>query len=420
MISRRQAFGLTALTLVGSAVLQLAVYRNGGHDALGDIPGRFFAWRLRPDALPYLDRPVEYPAVIGAVGYLTALVGRTATSFFALTALMSAGLAFFMTRLLHSHAPDRILRWAAGLPVLLYAFHNWDLFAMVPAVLGILAYRRGADRCAGAWLGLGFSTKLFPGLMLAPLVVARWCEGDRRGARRLAASGIGVTLAVNAPVALASWSGWSFPARFQGARRATWGSLISWITSPPWDVPQITEFADPASTANIIAFVLLGLGLAAVTVLGVRRRLDAAAIGVAAVAVFLLSNKVYSPNYDFWLVPFFVLVPFARRQWVAFCAADLGMFVVVFGRFHGLVEPSVAGNLVPVFTFSRAVILVWLIATALGGGSRGAKSPSRMSGTPKRGVSKSESSRSFAERGPSGLRRSRMSGNLVQRAPRMS
>ena len=380
MISRRTAFQLTALTLMASAALQLAVYRHGGHTALGDIPGRYFAWHLGPNALPYLDRRVEYPVVIGVVGYLTALIGRTATSFFALTAAMSAGLAFLMTRLLFAHSPTRVIRWAIGLPVLLYAFHNWDLFAMVPAVLGILAYERGEDVNAGAWLGLGLSTKIFPGLILAPLVVRRWFDGDRRGAVRMAASGVAVTVVLNAPVALAAWKGWSYPAKFQGARHATWGSLVSWVTSPPWGVTRVVEFSDPAKVANTIAFGLLAVGLIAISVIAVRRRLDAAAIGAAVVAVFMLSNKVYSPNYDVWLVPFFVLVPFSRRQWVTFCAADLAMYVVVFGRFHGLVESSVTGNLVPVIVVVRAVVIGSMIVTALGGWKPGARALRRLGG----------------------------------------
>lgn len=378
MIPRRTAYQLTALTLMASAALQLAVYRHGGHTALGDIPGRYFAWHLGPNALPYLDRRVEYPVVIGVVAYLTALVGRSGTSFFVLTAMMSAGLAFFMTRLLSDREPDRVIRWAIGLPVVLYAFHNWDLFAMVPAVLGILAYERGEDVNAGAWLGLGLSTKIFPGLILAPLVARRWFDGDRRGAIRMAASGVAVTVALNAPVALAAWKGWSYPAKFQGARHATWGSLVSWVTSPPWGITRVAEFSDPAKVANTIAFGLLAVGLLAISIIGVRRRLGAAAIGAAVVAVFMLSNKVYSPNYDVWLVPFFVLVPFSRRQWVAFCAADLAMYVVVFGRFHGLVDSSVTGNLVPVIVVIRAVVIGSMIVTALGGWKPGARALRRL------------------------------------------
>ena len=316
--------------------------------------------------------------IIGVVAYLTALVGRSGTSFFVLTAMMSAGLAFFMTRLLSDREPDRVIRWAIGLPVVLYAFHNWDLFAMVPAVLGILAYERGEDVNAGAWLGLGLSTKIFPGLILAPLVARRWFDGDRRGAIRMAASGVAVSVALNAPVALAAWRGWSYPAKFLGARHATWGSLVSWITSPPWGITRVAEFSDPAKVANTIAFGLLAVGLLAISIIGVRRRLGAAAIGAAVVAVFMLSNKVYSPNYDVWLVPFFVLVPFSRRQWVAFCAADLAMYVVVFGRFHGLVDSSVTGNLVPVIVVIRAVVIGSMIVTALGGWKPGARALRRL------------------------------------------
>ena len=72
-MSRGAAYGWTALTLVVAALLQLAVYRHGGHTALGDIPGRYFAWRLGPNTFPYLDRRVEYPVVIGYAAYVVAL-----------------------------------------------------------------------------------------------------------------------------------------------------------------------------------------------------------------------------------------------------------------------------------------------------------------------------------------------------------
>ena len=185
-------------------------------------------------------------------------------------------------------------------------------------------------------------------------------------------------MALNAPVALAAWKGWSYPAMFQGARHATWGSLVSWVTSPPWGITRVAEFSDPAKVANTIAFGLLAVGLLAISIIAVRRRLGAAAIGAAVVAVFMLSNKVYSPNYDVWLVPFFVLVPFSRRQWVAFCAADLAMYVVVFGRFHGLVDSSVTGNLVPVIVVIRAVVIGSMIVTALGGWKPGARALRRL------------------------------------------
>ena len=43
-----------------------------------------------------------------------------------------------------------------------------------------------------------------PATMNPPLIVMRWCAGDRRGAYRLGAWAAGVTIALNAPAALAS------------------------------------------------------------------------------------------------------------------------------------------------------------------------------------------------------------------------
>ena len=362
-LSRRGAYGATLLTLALSAGLQLAVYRHGGHTALGDVPGRFFAWRLGPSAFPYVDRQVEYPVAIGYLAYVTALVGRSASSFFALTGLVNGALVMLITRLLHRRAGARVVRWALGLPVVLYAFHNWDVVALAPMVLGILAYESRADGQAGAWLGLGFATKIFPGLLVPPFVVQRWCTGDRRGAIRLALGAGSVVLAVNLPVMIASPSGWSYAARFQGKRFATWGSLVSWITSPWWGR---SPFADPPQAANLIAGTALVIGLVAVCVLAVRRDLGAPAIGAVAVGVFLLTNKVYSPNYDLWLVPFFVLLPVRRRLWLAFCAADLAVFVVVFGRIHGVFPRAFAADVVPYVVFVRALVVITFIGFAIG------------------------------------------------------
>ncbi len=362
-MSPRAAYTCTVATLCVAGLLQLAIYRHGGHTALGDIPGRFFAWRLGPHSLPYIDRPVEYPPVIGLLAYLVALFGRTAGWFFLLTALFSAALALVMTGLLGRYDTPRLTRWVVGLPVALYAFHNWDLVAMVPLVLGITAFESGSDGAAGAWLALGMSAKVFPGLLIPPLAAKRWFDGDRRGAIRLVVGAVVVTLAINVPIAVASWDGWSYPARFQGARHATWGSLLSWVTSPPWGGRWTV--GDPAQVANVAAAGLLAAGLVTISYLGVRRRLGAAAIGMATVGVFMLTNKVYSPNYDLWLVPFFVLLPIGRRYWIAFCAADLAVFVVVFGRFHGLLTRHLGAELVPYVIFARAVVVVALIAIAL-------------------------------------------------------
>ena len=45
--------------------------------------------------------------------------------------------------------------------------------------------------------------------------------------------------------------------------------------------------------------------------------------------VFLLTNKVYSPQYGLWLVPLFALLLPHLRAFVAFSVADVAVFVTL-------------------------------------------------------------------------------------------
>ena len=121
------------------------------------------------------------------------------------------------------------------------------------------------------------------------------------------------------------------------------------------------------SAANLMALAALVVGITLLTLAAVRRRLNAFEIGAAATAIFLLSNKVYSPVYDLWLVPFFAALPIPTRWWVVFCAADLGVYVVVYGNSRlglptGMVKLTLCG-----FVFVRAVTIVAVIATTVRG-----------------------------------------------------
>jgi hypothetical protein len=78
---------------------------------------------------------------------------------------------------------------------------------------------------------------------------------------------------------------------------------------------------------------------------------------------FLLSNKVYSPQYSLWLLPWFALTMPRLRRFVAFELADVAVFVTrfwFFGTYTG------AMHLVPQSWFEVAVgvrilVLVWCL-----------------------------------------------------------
>ncbi len=71
----------------------------------------------------------------------------------------------------------------------MYAFQNWDLFAIVALVIGLLAFERHRYGTAGVAFGVGAAIKLFPLVVVPPLAMYRWVHGDRRGAHRLLVAG---------------------------------------------------------------------------------------------------------------------------------------------------------------------------------------------------------------------------------------
>jgi uncharacterized membrane protein len=357
-----RAIAWTLVALGGAALLELAFYRHGGSHALSDVPGRFIAWHLGRHAFPYDGTGIEYPVVIGYLSYVLAAFFGTTTSFFAANVAVDAVLAVAMTLMLRRRAAGRLWRWIAAPALVLFGFHNWDLLAMVPAIVGLSAYAAGADRSAGASLALGASTKVFPGLFVPPLAAMRWCNGDRRGAVRCVGWAAGTTVALNAPVALLDRSAWWEQVRFQGHRDFSWGTVWYWLER----VPGAREVvAGDVHVANALAAGALVVTLVVITAVSVRHQLDAVAISAAVTAAFLLSNKIYSPNYDLWIVPFFVLLPVARRLWVAFCIADVAIFSLVYGHFHRLVSAHAMHLGLPPFVIVRALVLTFVIVAVL-------------------------------------------------------
>jgi hypothetical protein len=354
------AFVLTGLVWLGAGfALQLAVFSHGGHSALSDLPRVFLHRGVDSSHLPYVDRVLEYPVGAGLLLYAAALVRSTALGVLTVTAVAASALALWTGVALRRVAGPRAWRWMAGPPLLLYAFQNWDVFAIAALVAGLLLYRRGRSGAAGALLGVGTVVKLFPAVAVPVLVADRLREGDRRGAVRLGGAAAAVVAGVNLPFAIGDTRGWWWPAAFQGRRHATWGSV--WPYLHRWlHVPVAT-----APDANAVSVLVLATGLVVVTVLVLRQRLDWLGGAAVAVVIFVLANKVYSPTYDLWLVPFFVLLPASRRLWTSFWLVDLSVYVTVFGYFHGLVPRGVLDLVLPMLVAVRVVVLVGLAAVAL-------------------------------------------------------
>jgi uncharacterized membrane protein len=354
--------GGSVAVLAAGFALQLAMYSHGGHVALSDLPRVLVHRHIGPGALPYIDRVLEYPVGSGVLLYVASVVSSGPLGALAVTAAAAAALWVALTVALERRFGARAWRWAIGVPVFLYAFQNWDVFAVAAMLAALWAYERRSDRVSGSMIAVGAAVKLFPAVLLPPLVALRWARGDRRGALRVAAWAVGGFAVLNLPILLAHPSGWWWGYAFQSRRQATWGTAWFYVFRV-FDLP--VNGTAGAQLANVVALVALGAGMTWLTLRARRGSVGPEALAAAAVAIFLVSNKVYSPTYDLWLVPFFVLLPLSRRMWLAFCATDLAVFVTVYGYFHGFGSISEVRVVLPVLVLARTVILLRFISRAM-------------------------------------------------------
>lgn len=259
------------------------------HLAYSDIFALYGAHHLFDHALVYWHTPMEYPVMMGLVMWVTAWVPQ-AIGFFAATAGLLWICAVYTHYLLSKWS--RQGSWLFSLSPLLLTFGllNWDVMGITLMLGGVYLFRRQKWSLSAAMFALAVFFKLFPVFYLPFLTANLLHEGRKRELRRMLVSFSATAVAINLPAALANWSNWSLFFRFNASRTVSadlWNNAAWHITS----VSIVNE-------ASLIA-VLLAVSIGFRQVWHGRSLYGATA---ATFAVFLLVNKVFSPQYMIWLL----------------------------------------------------------------------------------------------------------------------
>jgi hypothetical protein len=281
---------------------------------------------------PFFDRPFEYPPLTGLVmwGAAAPFPGGLRGPFL-VNALVLGALAVATTWLLWRRHGPATRRWALAPPLLVQGLTNWDLLAVAPATIGLLAWESGASAAAGALLGAGTAAKLYPALFV-PVLAASCVPARAWGRLRALVAGFAGGAAVfTIPVYAFAPQALEHFVSFHRARGPGRGSLWYWLFRDPWMEPWLEHRTAPA---NLGASLLAGTALIVLVVRVARGRLGPVAGCALATIAFLLANKIYSPQYDLWLVPFFVMLPVRTALVVHFYFAS----VLVFGLIAGARE----------------------------------------------------------------------------------
>jgi uncharacterized membrane protein len=396
-----------------------------------DVKALYDSAGLTQGKRPYLDTPLEYPVLLGGAiqgaasiadhepgsqyipAHTTAdgkqvaasySLDRRSATFFDVSVLLLA-LAFCIAVLCTAlTAGPRI--WDAALlalapGVVLHLGTNWDMLAVAFASAALLAWSRKRPALAGVLIGLGAATKLYPILLLLPLLVLCVRAGKLRSWVRAAVAAVVTAFLVYLPVYLAApifvagtdgsftkvpdssawhqltsgqFSGFlhALAPHHGGGLNGTWRFFqLNADRTADWDsIPFVLQhfthhvFGTGALTAATGAgFLLLFAGI---TWLGISapRRPRVGQLAFLTVVAFLLTNKVFSPQYVLWLIPLYVL---ARPRWWPFLVWQASEFVLLILRYSHFVNLQYPTRGVPESWFvgavcARDLILILLCA----------------------------------------------------------
>ena len=299
------------------------------HACYNDIYPLYFSEGLDELKVPYLDahgpnndQNVEYPVLIGAAMFVGAKVVQAITPsdspdrgkrFLDVTwfILMIAAVVTVLATALTNRRRIWDAAMVALAPSLILAgLINWDLLAVALTALAMLAWARKHTFTSGLLFGLAIATKFYPLVLFAPLFFLCLRARQLRAFFHVVLGAAVAWAVVDVPVWIAAPKGFGTFYAFNKNRSPDWGSIwyaFERMFNASFSLSQVNIYQ---GALTVIAL----LGVAALT-FGARRRPRLPQVFFLSLALFLLVNKVYSPQYVLWLLPLFVL---ARPRWRAF------------------------------------------------------------------------------------------------------
>jgi uncharacterized membrane protein len=295
-------------------------------------------------------RYMEYPVLTGIYQYVSMALAKTYTALTKLVSLpviaevvmffniaaFGLALAWLVTVWASSRlaGPRRV--WDAALvaasPILIFqVFTNFDALATAFATGALLAWARRKPWLAGALIGLGVAAKLYPLLLFVPMVLLGLRTGRLREVGKAAIATVLTWLVVNLPIMVLFPRGWSEFFRLNTRRGDDMDSLYNVVKSfTGWGgFDQHLGFWQPPTVLNAVSAVLFISCCIAIAyvVLTAKQRPRLVQVAFLVVAAFLLTNKVWSPQFSLWLVPLAVLALPHRRILLAWMTVDALVWV---------------------------------------------------------------------------------------------
>jgi uncharacterized membrane protein len=313
--------------------------------------------RQQYDGSPAI-RYMEYPVLTGVYQYVSMALAKTYTAVTKLVAAVPVvaevvmffniaafglALAWLVTVWATAQLAGRRM-WDAAVvaasPILIFhAFTNFDALATACAAGAMLAWARKRPVLSGALIGIGVALKLYPLLLFIPLLILGLRTGRLRDVGRSALAAVITWLVVNLPVMAMFPRGWAEFFVLNTRRGDDMDSLYNVVKSfTGWSgFDPALGFWQPPSVLNTVSAAMFVICCIAIIYIGLTapQRPRLAQLAFLVVAAFLLTNKVWSPQYSLWLVPLAALALPHRRILLAWMTIDALVWVPRMMFLHG-------------------------------------------------------------------------------------
>ena len=340
------------------------------HACYSDIPHMFALRGFSVGTVPYLDRIpgatdihmqyLEYPVLSGLFMWFASWLTPSGGSdmhreqiYWLLNSgmlMVCAVVAVIAVMRTHRRRPWDALLFALAPVLALDGTVNWDLLAVAVTALALACWANRRVVWTGVLLGLAVSAKFYPLLLLVPLLALCWRAGRLREFGQTAAAAAGTWLVLNLPFMLLNFKGWATFWTYNASRGVDYGSfwlilsqngVVSWSTTT-------------VNTVIVLLMALCALGVGWLG-LGAQRRPRLAQLAFLIVAAFVLTNKVYSPQYVLWLVPLAVLARPRWRDFLVWQACECLYFLAIWFNFAYTTSPHQKG--LPADWYHAAIVV---------------------------------------------------------------
>ena len=282
------------------------------HACYSDLSALYVSRGLDTNTWPYAsdDNSVEYPVITAMVMYATSFVAKSPASYFNVNIFFLVLLFLATVIIVRKIRPEFAYLSAIAPAMIASLFINWDLWGIATMMLAIYWFDRKQYLHSALILALSISTKFLPIFLLIPIAFILWRDTKLKELVKYVGVVAVTWLAINAPFALTTPTGWWRFFKLNLERGADWGSV--WLA--------LQQLGLNLTNLNYLSILLLLIGLTSIAIFlfELKHTPTLASVAFIVMAAVMVASKVYSPQFVLWLTPLAVIALINKEDLHAF------------------------------------------------------------------------------------------------------